>query len=427
MSRIIHYIKKLIPISLWRRLSPLYHYSLALLAALRYRFPTRHITVIGVTGTKGKTSTVEIINSIFEQAGYRTAVAGTLHFKIADHDEHNRYKMTMPGRFVLQGFFRQAIEAQCDYAIVEMTSQGVLQYRHKFIYLDALVFTNISPEHIESHGSFENYLQAKLEIARALKKSPKQHKKIISNTDDKHGKNFIATASVEAYPFSLAAVSPIKTTSAGTTLTIDNQEIETHLIGRFNAYNAAAALTTARAFNVDDSISIAALESFSGIRGRVEDVFVTKDQPFRVIVDYAHTPDSLEKLYAAFPTSHKIAVIGGTGGGRDKWKRTEMARIAATNCDYIFLTDEDPYDEDPRAIVESMAEVLKEDQYEIEMDRRVAMRKAFERAQKMNQPSTVILITGKGTDPYIMRANSEKEPWDDATIAREELQKVLAL
>ncbi len=157
-------IRKLIPKKIFSFFQPHYHYLMALSSAVFYLFPSKKIKVIGVTGTKGKSTTTEVINAILEEAGYKTALSNTIRYKIADISTPNKFKMSMPGRFFMQGLISRAVKNKCDYLVLEMTSQGVLLYRHKFIELNALVFTNLSPEHIESHGSYENYRDAKLEI-----------------------------------------------------------------------------------------------------------------------------------------------------------------------------------------------------------------------------------------------------------------------
>ncbi len=177
-------IRKFIPHKLYTFFQPAYHLTLAFCAGLVYRFPSRSIKVIAVTGTKGKSTTTEILNAILEEAGYTTAVANTIRHKIGNESSENMYKMSMPGRFFTQRFLRKAVQKKCDYAILEITSQGVLQYRHLFINLNAFIFTNISPEHIESHGSFEKYLDAKVAIARTLKTSSKKNRVLIVKGDD---------------------------------------------------------------------------------------------------------------------------------------------------------------------------------------------------------------------------------------------------
>src|SRR3989304_5968882 len=186
-EQITYKIKKMIPKNLLDALRPIYHYILALTGAIIYRFPSRKINIVAVTGTKGKTSCVEIIGAILEEAGYEIALASTLRFKIGGESENNLFKMTMPGRFFLQKFLSRAVKGNCNYAVIEMTSEGAKQFRHKFISLDSLIFTNLAPEHIESHGSFEKYLEAKLRITKSLEKSSKSKKVIVANVDDEYG------------------------------------------------------------------------------------------------------------------------------------------------------------------------------------------------------------------------------------------------
>jgi UDP-N-acetylmuramoyl-L-alanyl-D-glutamate--2,6-diaminopimelate ligase len=190
------------------------------------------------------------------------------------------------------------------------------------------------------------------------------------------------------------------------------------LSGQFNLYNILAAVTYAKTQSISLDVIKKALEKFKGIKGRVEKI--DEGQDFTVIVDYAHTADSLEKLYDVFQHSKRICVLGNTGGGRDTWKRKVMAKVAEKHCSQIFLTDEDPYDENPKEIVKEMAEAIKRPIYKIIMDRREAIREAFKHAKT----GDTVLITGKGTDPYIMGPNGTKTSWSDAKVAREELKKL---
>ena len=194
------------------------------------------------------------------------------------------------------------------------------------------------------------------------------------------------------------------------------EKIHSKLSGEFNLYNILAAISFAETQNVDKNIIKRAVEKFSGIRGRMERIEAGQD--FTVIVDYAHTPDSLEKVYQVFQGQKKICVLGGTGGGRDGWKRPVMGNIAGRYCDHIILTDEDPYDEDPQKIVDEIRAGIGGINCEIIMDRREAIREAFKHAKT----GDAVIITGKGTDPYIMGAGGNKTEWDDADVAREELK-----
>ena len=420
METALYYLKKLIPTSLFRLLQPPYHYVWALLGALIYRFPSKEIMVIGVTGTKGKSSVVELVNAIFEADGKRTALCGTIRFKIGEKSERNLYKMTMPGRFFMQKFFRDAVNVGCDVAVVEMTSEGVRQFRHAFIHLDALIFTNLSPEHIESHGSYEKYIAAKLELARALEQSGKRPRYVIANRDDEQGSKFLAAKVEYALPYGLSDLELYNLNRDDISLVMEGTTIRVPLIGLFNVYNTLAAITCARVFGVPLKTIDKALSSLPPIKGRVERFKSPKGADRRVtaVVDYAHTPDSLEKLYKAFEKEHKIGVLGNTGGGRDTWKRPEMGRIAGRYCEKVILTNEDPYDDDPHTIVEEMARgVEDEPKVRIIMDRRAAIRTALEEAPD----GSVVIISGKGTDPYIMGPHNTKMPWSDAKVVQQEM------
>ena len=420
--------RHIIPESIFNFFNPAYHWTLALCSAIVYGFPSRKIKMIGITGTKGKSSTVEILNAILEEAGYKTALTNTIRFKIGGESEENLYKMSMPGRFFMQRFIRRAVNAKCDYAILEMTSQGAIAFRHKFMQLDAFVFTNISPEHIEAHGSYENYVRAKLDLAGALSTSRKNDRVLIANGDDKESEKFLKLDADKKISYGVQDAEPYEIEREGIEFTWNGKRVHSPLSGLFNLYNILAAATAAQSLGVSDEVIIRAVEKFEDIPGRVQKIqagsFSSEaskgTQDFTVIVDYAHTPDSLEKLYQVFPSSRKICVLGGTGGGRDNWKREKMGEIADRYCDEIILTDEDPYDEDPEQIVEGVAKGIASKRPAIIMDRREAIREALKRAKA----GDAVLITGKGTDPYIMGPKGSKTPWSDAAIAKEELERL---
>jgi UDP-N-acetylmuramoyl-L-alanyl-D-glutamate--2,6-diaminopimelate ligase len=409
-------VKRLIPAPVFNFFNPPYHLALSYLGALLNSFPSKKIKVIAVTGTKGKSSTTELINTILEQAGHKTALSNTIRFKIDNESKENLYKMSMPGRMFMQNFIRKAVNAGCDYAIIEMTSQGSLLYRHRFIDIDTLVITNISPEHIEAHGSFENYIQAKLNIARQLEKSDKSNRTIIVNGEDKECSRFLDINVERKISYSIHDLDPFIVKDTGLEFTLGRINALSPLSGEINLYNIAAAVSLARSENVSDETIIGALEKFKTIPGRLQKIIVP-GKNIEIIVDYAHTPDSLEKFYKVFRERNgkKICVLGGTGGGRDAWKRSEMGKIADNFCHEIILTNEDPYDEDPRKIVDDVALGVKKHKAIIIMDRREAIKQAL----KMAQDHDVVLITGKGTDPYIMGPKGTKIPWSDAEVVRE--------
>jgi len=418
LDKILYQTKKIIPRALFAKLQPAYHITLAFIANIVYRSPSKKIKVVAVTGTKGKTSVTEIINAILEEAKYKTAVSNTIRFKVDDKSKDNLYKMSMPGRFFTQRFLRQAVNAKCDYVVLEVTSQGAALNRHRFICFDALVFTNIAPEHIESHGSFENYIKAKLDIAHAVAKSSKKPTIIVANSDDKESRRFLAHTFAQKWPYELADAEPYVLLKEGFDMTAHGTKIHSNLSGVFNIMNEVAAITFAQTQNIPMATCKKAIEKFTGIRGRVEKI--DEGQDFDVIVDYAHTPDSLQKFYDVFRGTRRICVLGNTGGGRDTWKRDEVAKIAESECDEIILTNEDPYDDDPQKIVDDMAKAITKKKPHVIMDRREAIKKAISLAKSGDS----VLITGKGTDPYIMGPNNTKIPWSDAHVAREELLKL---
>lgn len=413
----VRILKKILPSWLVKPVLPLYHRVLAFALALSYGFPARSLTVIGVTGTKGKSSVSDMLFTVLRHAGHPAAVAGTIRFAINDESEPNLYKMTMPGRGFIHAFLAKAKKAGAKYAVVEITSESVRQYRHKYLSLNGLVFTNLQKEHIESHGSFENYAAAKLEIGKELVRSLKRPRAMIANADNPHSVPFMRLDVERQMPFAYSEATDVILGPGKASFTYEGVHFSIKLPGSFSIMNSLAVIKAAQFLDIPLQTIADGLTSLSRIPGRTERI--DEGQNFEAIVDYAHTPDSLQALYDAYPV-RKICVLGNTGGGRDTWKRPEMGRIADESCVEVILTDEDPYDEDPRAILDAMAAGMKRTP-RIIMDRREAIHTALTLAQ----PGDAVLITGKGTDPYIMQANDAKLPWSDAQVVSEELKKVL--
>lgn len=399
----------------------LYHLSWARGSALYYGNPSRKLIVIGVTGTKGKSTTAELIRHMLAATGHQVALASTIRFMIGEAQERNLFKMTMPGRGYIQKFLRQAVDAKCTHAVVELTSEGAIQYRHAGLELNALVFTNLAPEHIERHGSFEAYADAKLSLARAVAASPKRPRIIVANADDAYGAHFLAVDADIKAPFSLKDAEPYTADDKSVRFVWKGVLFTVPLPGLFNLKNCLATLTLGAALGLGTEKMKQALERVQPVAGRAQRV--EQGQPFAVVVDYAHTPDSLKALYETYASAGKrlICVLGSTGGGRDTWKRPEMGAMADTMCDIAILTDEDPYDEDPQKIIEELSVGFKNRPPRVIMDRREAIAAAIAEAKDAED---AVLITGKGTDPYIMGPNGTKQVWSDAQVAQEELIKL---
>ncbi len=418
MEKLLKTIKTFIPKNLFNAAQPAYHYLLAGIGAIYYRFPSQHLYVVGVTGTKGKTSVTELTADLLEEAGYRVALANTNRFKIAERSEKNLTTRSTLGRTRLQKFLRDAVDAQCTYAVIELTSEAAKQYRHKFIDLDALIFTNLSPEHIDSHGSYEKYVDAKVSLARALERGNAKMHAIVANRDDAETQKFLSVHVGIKLPYGITDAEPYTTSPAGGTMTFHGTDIHLKLPGEFNIMNALATATFAHSRGISVEVIKSALEKFTLISGRMEKI--EEGQDFTVIVDYAHTADSLERAYGVYAGAEIIGVLGGTGGGRDIAKRKVMGEVADRYCAHIILTTEDPYDELPEAIADDVASGIKNHPHEFILDRRLAMRKAFGMAKK----DSVVCITGKGAESYIMGPQGIRTPWSDAEVAREELVKL---
>jgi UDP-N-acetylmuramoyl-L-alanyl-D-glutamate--2,6-diaminopimelate ligase len=387
-----------------------YHFLWSFLGAVFYGFPSKRIFVLGVTGTKGKSTVLELINAILETAGKKTALLSSIRIKIGKDSRKNYLDNTMPGRAFIQRFLRKAVRSGCDYALVEVTSQGILQHRHRFIKWDAALFTNLAPEHIEAHGGFENYRNAKLSFFRyvsALKPKTQnlKPKLFFINKDDPNAGYFKEAVQ-------------------------DGQIILYSQGGDFSQDNIAAAVAFSRSQRIPEEYIKQALKNFPGVPGRME---VIQKEPFRVIIDYAHTPDSLEKVYQILkPKTYNlkpklICVLGSAGGGRDKWKRPKIGEIAGQYCQEIIITNEDPYNEEPLEILNQIeagifnpkpkTQNLKP--YKI-LDRKEGIRKALSLAKE----GDTVIITGKGCESWLHLEKGKKISWDERRIVENEIRNI---
>lgn len=429
-------IKNLLP----RPLLDLYYKSIALLAALYYRTPSREMVVIGVTGTKGKTTIAYFLWSALNAAGCKTGLIGTAAIGIGTTSRLNPFHMTMPGRFALQRFLREMAAEGCMAAVVETTSQGIAQFRHFGVIYDIAIFTNLTPEHIESHGSFEQYRAEKQKLFEKLASSERKTihgaaipKAIIACADSKEAKHFLIFPADRTVTYGVSAnahvrAAHIEDSIHGVSFTAEGKRVKLTIPGSFNAVNALPAFIVGDLLGLPARAITAGLEQVASIPGRME---IISRKPFLVIVDYAHEPVSMETVFSNVrpligAEKRIIAIFGATGGGRDKAKRPKMGMVAGKRADIIILTTDDPYDENPLEIIDQIAGGV----YEAEKregrimfkipNRRLAIRKAISLAK----PGDAILILGMGAEQSFI-AKGEMVPWDDRKVTREELSKYM--
>lgn len=414
-----------------------YHFLLAYAAAIGFWFPSRNLIVIGVTGTKGKTTAVTLMHDVLSASGMPVASASSLQFRIGAMTMKNMTKMTMPGRFFIQRFLRRGVAAGCRYAVLEVTSQGIAQFRHRGIRFASAVMTNVAPEHIEAHGGYEPYLRAKLDLFWRL---PREAAAVINGDDPAYARFSTATAAHTIFygkeVIIIGAkrwkISDVVIGADGIAFSVAGQTFHSSLVGAFNFYNILAAITVGLSQGIALERIAAVIKKVAGVEGRME--FVARE-PVRVVVDYAHTPDSLKAVYAFLkgePHKRKkknarlICVLGAAGGGRDTGKRTAFGRIAEEYCDEVILTNEDPYDENPIMILADIEKGipttynLPATTFRTILDRREAIREALRGAT----PGDNVVITGKGSEPWMMLAGGTKVPWDDRAMVREILQEM---
>jgi len=421
--------------------------ALALAAGWWAGDPSRDLGVIGITGTDGKTTTSFLAVAALEAAGISTGLIGTVETKVGDLRERHEAHVTTPGAPELQATLAAMRAAGNDAVVLETTSHALELERVAGIAYDAAIFTNLTHEHLELHGTFERYRDAKLRLFAALAAGPGDPAKIVAgrpwprtavvNRDDPAAAAFEAAArgvgaAVLTYGTSPAAdVRATHVDEDAHRLRIRYAtpsgagEVALRLAGRFNVHNALAVVALGEALGLDAATVRAGLEGVRGVPGRMERI--DAGQPFGVIVDYAHSPASLQGVLdllapVAGAQGGGLIAVFGSGGERDTAKRAVMGRIAGERCRVVIATDEDPRGEDPSAILgeivrgaESAGRCRGEDVLAI-ADRREAIATAFSRAR----PGDMVLLAGKGHEPTILYADHAL-PWDEARVARDTL------
>ena len=439
--------KKIIP----KKMLNFRHLFWAWYGAIKYEHHSEKLMVIGVTGTSGKSSLIHFLRQMLESQGYKVGSLSTVDFYIGGEEKLNDQKMTMLGRMQIQKYLRQMVDVGCDIAIVETTSEGFLQYRHRFINYDTIILTNLYPEHIESHGSFANYKSAKLGIFEYIvsQKSKIKNKKsfdkvAIVNGNCKYAQEFLQFdfdnkiifansdkniyAKKETITKEQVFVSDISFDHSGLHFKIDNREfINKNIYAEYNAMNILGGIAVLRNLDIAWSKIAEAVEKLKPAPGRLEFIPKAKKNNFRVFVDYAFEPVALQSLYSLvekLKVNKVIHVCGSTGGGRDVARRPKIGKIVGEKADIIIVTNEDPYDEDPEQIIRQVSEGAiqagkKKDinLFEI-VDRRDAIKKALELARE----GYLVIVTGKGSEQAICVKDNKMIPWDDREVIRELLK-----
>jgi UDP-N-acetylmuramoyl-L-alanyl-D-glutamate--2,6-diaminopimelate ligase len=395
--------------------------AMAPAAARFYGDPTKTLQVVGVTGTNGKTTTAYLVRSLLEAAGRQSGLLGTVNSIVGGVErEAGR---TTPEAIDLQRTFSEMLDGGDVACVMEVSSHALELARVDAVNFAVGIFTNLTQDHLDFHPTMEDYFLAKRKLF-----TERRVRTAIVNFDDPYGRRLAADPEIVS-PLTFALDDPaatyhatgLQTDLAGSTFTVRSpdgvRELRSPLSGRFNVYNVLAALAAARALGVPADVATAAIEQAGQVPGRFQTV--DEGQPFAVLVDYAHTPDSLENVLAAarLLTEGRVHVVFGCGGDRDRGKRPLMGEIAARLADHVIVTSDNPRSEDPEAIV---AEILTgiDGPVEHQLDRRIAIRSAIAAAGA----GDVVVIAGKGHEQGQEFANGEKLPFDDVTVAREALR-----
>ncbi len=433
MDKFLKLIKKIIPRPIFSFFQPTYHFFLAITGNIVYRFPGYKMTVIGVTGTNGKSTTCDLIMRVLQESGEKVGMISTVSIEIAGEKFDNISNRTTLGRWKTHKLMRRMVSRGCKYAVIEVASEGIAWYRIFGIPFDAAVFTNLAPEHLNFHKTMENYRNTKGKLFAKLG-SPFNFKKTrrisVVNADDKEAKYFSGFKADVKFMYGIkngsVKAENIKHSAEKVEYRIDDGKnvlnIETKAIGEFNIYNELAAFCVGLAYNVKLKAIAKVFADFAGTKGRVEKI--EEGQAFQVVVDYAHTPDAQEKVYTElrrFNRGKLISVFGATGD-KDRGKRPEMGRVAAELTDIAIITDDETYGENSEKIISEIYKgVPKKLQGKIKIvpDRFAAIKEAL----LLAQASDTVIITGIGHQQY-RTMNGKRTGWNERKIVADLLKNL---
>lgn len=403
--------------------------ALAAAAAAWYGFPARRLRTIGVTGTDGKTTTSYLIAAMLDAAGLRNGLFTTVAFKVADGWQENESRQTTPEAPDVQRLLRAMLDAGCTHAVLESTSHGLALHKLDYCDYDVAVLTNLSPDHLDFHRTFEAYRAAKGRLFAMLHEAEAKGfaKLAVLNADDPSAGYMAQRTRARRMTYALDAAADVRPlaldlraggSSVVVATPVGRLALEVPLPGRFNVANALAAVSVGLGLGIAPERIAEGIAGFQGVPGRMRRV--EAGQPFTVVVDYAHTAASFEKVIQALRplTSGRLIAVFGCAGERGTERRTGMGAVAARGVDFAVLTSEDPRGEDPERIVDDIARAMtaagapEGERFERVLDRRTAIASAFDRAC----PGDLVLLTGKGHEHSIETA-AERLPWDESAVA----------
>lgn len=420
MKRLLRTLKKAIPQRSPVRL--LWHHAKAFAAAILFGFPARKLTVISVTGTDGKTTTVGMITHILDHAGIGAGALSTAFLKVRDRTEWNQTQKTSPSPFLIQKFLRRLLREGCTHAVLEASSHGLVQGRLNFTWPLVAAVTNVTPEHLDYHGTMEQYRRDKGLLFRMVRPGGTK----VLNCDDESYRDFSSIPTTHTTTTSVKGeaditATEIRETPQGVRATLQTQggtvSLALTIPGAFNVENTLTAIACALAAGIPAERAIEALRSFPGVAGRMERI--DEGQPFSVYVDFTVTPAAYEKtlttLRAMLPQGKRLLVLTGSCGDRMREKRPIVGRLCSALADVVVVTNEDPYTEDPQKIIDEVWAGINQTQCEAHkiFDRREAMEFIFGNAQ----PGDAVILCAKGADTTMMTANGQI-PWNEREIAR---------
>ena len=420
MSSVKKIARKIMPKKAISSVEKRYRLGKAKAANVIYQFPAKNMKVIAVTGTNGKTTTCAYINEVLKAAGYKTAVYTTAFLEIAGKNEFNRTHMTIASAWVVQKFFARAKKAGAEWVILEVTSHALDQYRILGVPVEIAVVTNISQDHLDYHGTMQNYAAAKARLITDF-----DPKCTILNADDEWYEFFAGKVKNHLVTIGRGRATDqlkeVNLSPKGCDYKIVSPKgvlkIQTSLVGDFNVYNSALGAVVGQVLGVDSSSIVKGVSNVLLVPGRMENI--DEGQPFVVLVDYAVTPDALEKALATLHdvTKGKVRVVFGATGDRDKGKRPIMGEVAARWADMIYLTDDETYTEDGDAIRAAVRGGIMagggQDKFIEIPDRLEAIKQAFSDAKE----GDVVILAGIGHEDY-RNQGGKKIPWDEREIAR---------